>query len=122
MLRNKFYQTLFVDKQVVGSIESRVLINLEDPIFEGHFPGVPVVPGVCMLQMIKELLEDRIGKPLQLLKAGNLKFLAVINPRLNSELSISISYVSGDDGNISADGSITDANKIFFKIAKAVYK
>jgi len=122
MLRNKFYRTLFLDKQVVGSIESRVLINLEDPIFEGHFPDVPVVPGVCMLQMIKELLEDRIGKPLQLLKAGNLKFLAVINPRLNSELSISISYVSGDDGNISADGSITDADKVFFKIAKAVYK
>ena len=122
MLRNKFYRTLSIEKQTVGQIESRILINIDDPIFKGHFPDVPVVPGVCMLQMIKEQLEDRFGKSLQLLKAGNLKFLSVINPRENAELSISISYDTDEDGKISADGSITDADRTFFKIAKAVYK
>ncbi len=122
MLRNKFYRTLSSDKQAIDAIESRVLINTDDSIFEGHFPNVPVVPGVCMLQMIKEQLEDRMGRPLQLVTAGNLKFLSVINPLENPELTINISYSKGDNGFIKADGAITDSGKTFFKIAKAIYK
>ncbi|TAH41504.1 MAG: 3-hydroxyacyl-ACP dehydratase [Bacteroidetes bacterium] len=122
MLRNKFYRTLSTDKQTINEIESQVLINIDDPIFKGHFPEVPVVPGVCMLQMIKEQLEDRLGSPLQLVKAGNLKFLSVINPLENPELSISISYRKSDDGFINADASITYSDKVFFKLAKAIYR
>ena len=27
-------------------------LNPEHPVYEGHFPGNPVVPGVCQVQMI----------------------------------------------------------------------
>ena len=34
-----------------------VLINKDHAVFEGHFPGNPVVPGVFLIQMIREVIE-----------------------------------------------------------------
>ena len=38
-------------------INAQLQLNPAHRVFEGHFPGQPVVPGVCMVQMIKEILE-----------------------------------------------------------------
>jgi 3-hydroxyacyl-[acyl-carrier-protein] dehydratase len=61
-------------------------------IYQGHFPGQPVVPGVCMLQMIKEIIEMQTGNNIQLINAADIKFLQVINPLENPLLKASIEY------------------------------
>ena len=43
----------------------QVMLNPQHPIYNGHFPQQPVVPGVCMLQMIKECIEKIQQAPLQ---------------------------------------------------------
>ena len=63
-----------------NSITATLELNSSHPVFEGHFPGLPVVPGVCQMQMVKEMLETVSGSETRLVKAGNMKFLAVINP------------------------------------------
>ena len=73
-------------------------INKFHPIFKGHFPDNPVVPGVCMLQIIKELTEDIVGSKLFMQKCINVKFMALINPEINSELSLELSVSQEDDG------------------------
>lgn len=35
----------------------QVMLNPQHAIYSGHFPQQPVVPGVCMLQIIKECIE-----------------------------------------------------------------
>jgi 3-hydroxyacyl-[acyl-carrier-protein] dehydratase len=40
-----------------AEIKAELIINARHKIFEGHFPGQPVVPGVCMMQMVKEIIE-----------------------------------------------------------------
>ena len=65
-------------------------INKDHPIFEGHFPDNPVMPGVCMMQIIKEITEDIVGTKLFMEKCSNVKFMAVINPRINSILNLEI--------------------------------
>jgi len=121
MLRDQFYNILSVQKQGLSSVAVEVKLNAADPIFKGHFPSVPVVPGVCMLQMIKETLEEQVESSLQLSTAASLKFLSVINPLENPELSIRVDYRSESDGTITAEGSIISSEKIFFKLVKAVY-
>ena len=49
-------------------------------IYQGHFPGQPVVPGVCTLQMIKESAEQIVSQPLQYVQIASSKFLSAINP------------------------------------------
>lgn len=121
MLRDSFYKVVTTAQQDTTSFKSIVLINKDHDIFKGHFPSVPVVPGVCMMQIIKELLEERIDKTLQLLSAGNIKFLSVINPLENPQVEIEVKYTSVEDGTFRADGSIFANNAACFKIVKAIY-
>lgn len=95
MLLNSFFtlknqQVVERDDKMV--ITSQVTIQKSHPIFKGHFPQQPVVPGVCMIQIIKELLENHLGKSLFFTSAGTIKFLTVINPDVNNELQAEISY------------------------------
>ena len=64
MLLGNFFT--IINKEITDNSATLLIsINAAHPIFEGHFPGQPVVPGVCMIQMIKEMMESIEGKPLQ---------------------------------------------------------
>jgi 3-hydroxyacyl-[acyl-carrier-protein] dehydratase len=65
-----------------------IQLNKEHLIFKGHFPGNPVMPGVCMIQIIKELTEKATGKQLFLRVSSNIKFMAIINPEKNDILHL----------------------------------
>jgi len=97
MLLNDFY-TITELNPAEGAVEAELEINAGHPIFEGHFPGQPVTPGVCMMQMIKEIAEKATDRKLQLQKAAELKFLAVIDPQKNNRVRAKLNYAVNDDG------------------------
>ncbi len=99
-----------------GKINAILEINAAHKIFEGHFPGQPVVPGVCMMQMVKEVLEQALAKPTRLTNADNLKFLTVIDPRENNIIQAEIKYVVGEDGGIKVGASLLNEGVIYFKM------
>ena len=68
----------------------RVMLNPQHPVYAGHFPQQPVVPGVCILQIIKECLEKIHQAPLQYKQIASCKFLSAINPNETPELKFSI--------------------------------
>ena len=73
-----------------GQLESEIFINKDHEIFKGHFPDNPVMPGVCMIQIIKELTEKALNKKLFMEKSTNIKFMALINPEENSALVLNL--------------------------------
>src|SRR5690606_39093403 len=81
-------------------------INKEHSIFEGHFPNHPVTPGVCTMQIIKELSEEHFGKELMLKTARNVKFMAIINPEENDEVRFDLSFEPVEDGEISIKATV----------------
>lgn len=60
--------------------EAVVFLDFDHPLFEGHFPGRPVLPGVCQMQIIKELVEQHIGQSLNYSSIRELKFLNPVIP------------------------------------------
>ena len=56
--------------------------------YEGHFPGNPVSPGVCNIQMIKECAEQMAGKRFFLGYISRCKLSVVITPQTTPQLSI----------------------------------
>lgn len=76
----------FTDSQIKSIIE----LNPEHDVFKGHFPNNPVTPGVCMLQILKELTEQATNTNLFIKECSNVKFMALINPEVNPVLVISI--------------------------------
>lgn len=73
-----------------------IVINKDHSIFNGHFPDNPVMPGVCMIQIIKEITEEIVGSKLFMETCVNVKFMALINPEENSNLYLEI-QISEED-------------------------
>ncbi|WP_298484844.1 3-hydroxyacyl-ACP dehydratase [uncultured Maribacter sp.] len=80
-----------------GTVIATIKIYKEHDIFKGHFPGNPVMPGVCMIQIIKELTEKATGKQLFLSVSSNIKFMAIINPEKNDTLKLTLAITEVED-------------------------
>lgn len=91
-------------------------INAGHQIFAGHFPGQPVVPGVCMMQMIQEILETVLNKKITLAGAENLKFLALIDPSETNLINAEIKYSLTDDGKVKVTAALVNETVTYFKM------
>ena len=114
MLKDALYKIVSLDHRE-GAIEAVLEINKDNEIFTGHFPGHPVLPGACMLQMVKELLETALNTKIRLKKADQMKFLRMIDPTINNVVSLVISYEFIDKGNINITAKLTDKEAVCFK-------
>lgn len=114
ILLNDFY-TLTQKDASTGVVKAKLSINKAHRIFKGHFPGLPVVPGVCMLQMVREIMEVHVGHELKITVADNMKFLSVINPEQNVEVEASINYTEEGD-KVSVNATLFAGTTTFFKL------
>ena len=96
-------------------IWARLFINADHKIFEGHFPNQPVVPGVCMMQMIKEIYEAVTGNATSLVYAAELKFLSVLNPQENNLVHATIKMETAESGFINIAASLYREEIVHFK-------
>jgi len=114
MLKNDLYQIIKLqsnDEDVTAEIK----LNKEHDIFKGHFPDVPVLPGVTMMQMVKEILEEVLVKDLQIKKAGQLKFLQMVNPQKVEGLQFYINWSETEEG-IKVKAELKQQDDVFFKM------
>ena len=86
-------------------------------IYQAHFPGNPVTPGVYIIQIIKELSIEMLQHNLFLKKIHNVKFLNVINPRENKEVVFSISICSEGDDIHKINALVYNDNQLFAKLS-----
>ena len=84
MLLNDFFKIIETDSiGTEGNYKIIVELNEKHKIFRGHFPQTPVVPGVCFLQMVKELTSGILKKDIMFTRGDNIKYSAVLNPLSN---------------------------------------
>ncbi|QEM13085.1 3-hydroxyacyl-ACP dehydratase [Mucilaginibacter rubeus] len=113
MLKDTFF-TFSTPEFDGGLIKTTITLNPAHDIFKGHFPGNPVVPGVCMMQMIKEILESSSNKKLKLIKADNIKFLSFIDPNQHEQVGLEIK-ISLLDEQLKADAQLVNEGVVFLK-------
>jgi 3-hydroxyacyl-[acyl-carrier-protein] dehydratase len=80
-----------------------VKLNPGHTIFSGHFPGNPVLPGVCSMMIVRECASRMAGRPLRYASVRESKFLAAIIP--DSILSVKLK-LSAQDNDYSLDVTI----------------
>ena len=114
MLKYSLYTITSLDHQA-PMIYATLLINENNKIFDGHFPGQPVLPGACMLQILKEVFEETLNRQYQLRKADQIKFLTLIDPRVTTTLQLNISYKPADNNTIYVTADMIAEGTIFFK-------
>ena len=122
MLLNNFFYIKSFDKvpESPGKYIVHVEINEKHVIYDGHFPGMPVTPGVCLVQMVKESAGVILEKKLTMSKADNIKFIAIVNPMENKDLILDLLIKANGTGLWTCEAITHFENKIFFKL-KAHY-
>lgn len=99
-----------------GVVEFQVVLNANHSVFEGHFPGQPVMPGVMSLSVISNLLGSHCSKSLFLRSAREVKFLGMIIPDQVGEMTIEIRYQLTETG-YDVKASIYDKQHIYLKMS-----
>lgn len=105
MLLTDFYTIQKIESTEAGKYNAFIHLNKAHEVFKGHFPNNPVLPGVCTMQIIKELTETIVDKKLVLSRAINVKFMALINPVVNPTLRLELDIETLENGEIKVKNS-----------------
>ncbi|MBF1394692.1 MAG: hydroxymyristoyl-ACP dehydratase [Prevotella histicola] len=103
-LKNNLYK--IIRKEGVGSVVNYAIELIPScVIYAAHFPGEPITPGVCIVQMGKELVEELLSEQrstlckLMITKVKNVKFLSIISPNETLQLTYQVKkLVTSEDG------------------------
>lgn len=114
MLLNDFFTIQKIETSDT-EIKALLAINAAHKIFEGHFPGQPVVPGVCMMQMIKETLETVTCGSTDLVSAPEIKFLVIIDPSQNNIIEAELKYKPEENGYVNVTAVLSKGETTHFK-------
>ena len=114
MLQGDFFHVTSLDS---ADHTTRAILEIDPAhvIFKGHFPGQPVVPGVCMMQMVKEITEAVLGRETRLVKAEQLKFLALLIPAESRQLRMELKLSTRENGETGVDAQLLNESTLFFK-------
>ena len=73
---------------------ARIELELHVPedlaCFAGHFPGLPILPGVVQLDWSVKLGRERLGLVGEFAAAENLKFLSIVRPGEHLTLALEL--------------------------------
>jgi len=116
MLKDDFFTISSIQKEN-NSFKIMLELNAMHKIFEGHFPGQPVVPGACMLQIVKEVTENILSKKMRLAKADNIKFLLLINPNEHRTLQMDLTFNISGDGIANVSANLSNGSSACFKFS-----
>ena len=90
-----------------GQSGFNIILNPDHLIYKAHFPGQPVTPGVCILQMLQELLSIEEGKQLFIKNIKNAKFISMMSPVTDSRVSVLFTLVEAQEGGVKAQGVVS---------------
>lgn len=103
-------------KETDGSVEASVKLNKDHEVFKGHFPGNPIMPGVCTIQLVKELTEKALDKELFLSVVSNVKFMAIINPKKNETIQVLLNILE-EDGAVKVKNTVSYDDTLAIKLS-----
>ena len=120
-LKNDFYTIKETKKISDTQFNSSIELNVNHQIYKGHFPQMPVVPGVCQVQIIKELLEDCLDKKMTMLSGDNIKFTGMILPTQNAIVNVELTHTLKENDVIGVEAKLFFETTIFTKF-KGTFK
>ena len=114
MLLGSFYNILESEKKG-QTYRVKVAFNPTHEIFKGHFPDLPVVPGVCQTQMLLETLSSLLNRKLELKLAHHIKFLALLNPDKEKFIDCEIKIEKEEGNRLWVNAIYSSPTEMFFR-------
>ena len=74
-----------------------IRMNPDSVIYAAHFPGHPVTPGVCIVQIVQELAADALRQPLDISEMQSVKFISVLTPDNGTAVDCTLDITATED-------------------------
>ena len=104
----------FIFDKEENVLNAEIEINVKHAIFEGHFPDKPILPGVCQIEILGELVNKLYDGDYRMLKAKTVKFLSVVDPNINLKLNYKLKMIDkGKVKSIAASAAFLDGEVCF---------
>lgn len=107
-LENHYYR-LLGSQPIEGRAVFRVALLPQSDVYQGHFPGRPVCPGVCHIELVRQCAERCAGQRLHIRTVALARFPAMASPTRCPEIEVCVCLCPLADGfavtaTIKADG------------------
>lgn len=99
------------------NIVYEISLLLESDIYKAHFPNKPITPGVCIVQIVVELLSDYLNVDCKLSLAKNIKYLQVINPIEAPNITIELKKIMQNEKEVSLQVVVSRKELLFTKLS-----
>lgn len=99
-----------------GQLETKIRFNPAHPLFAGHFPGRPVVPGVCVFEIIREVLREATGMQASVQSIASVKYMRPLLPDGLFSHSLHLSWDPASGQQLSTDADIRSGDTVCVKI------
>jgi 3-hydroxyacyl-[acyl-carrier-protein] dehydratase len=107
-----FETVTYNESEIVAS----VVLNPQHEIYNGHFPGNPVVPGVCQVEVVKRVFNAVIGGQWSIADAKEIKFLAMIIPSEMQYITCTISYKKEAENQMKITAQLSHNDRVCMKL------
>jgi 3-hydroxyacyl-[acyl-carrier-protein] dehydratase len=114
MLLGDFF-TITETHNEANTYTATIIFNPKHAIYDGHFPGQPVVPGVCQTQILLETMSLFLSQKVAIKHAHMIKFLQLINPNIQSTLSLKVTTLSQTPSSVIVNAELTNGEEIFYR-------
>lgn len=112
MLLNKFYKVLSIESIDELSAKYHLEILPDCKVYDGHFPGEPVCPGVCNMETIKECAILLTGEQLRYSSIKQCRLTALATPTTCPKVDVQISLIPGGNGYV-VQATISDTTQTY---------
>ncbi|MDE2971910.1 MAG: 3-hydroxyacyl-[acyl-carrier-protein] dehydratase FabZ [Acidobacteriota bacterium] len=99
-------ETPAVEDEASGSITGRRHVPEDEPFFAGHFPAMPVVPGVFMVEGLAECARRSLPRGATLASAPLVRFRRRVSPGETLEFRVMPATPEGDRRRFDAVASV----------------
>ena len=97
MLVENYYNIEGVTPREGGAVFN-ISLRPDCAVYEGHFPGTPVCPGVCSVQMVRECAEQAAGRKFRLREIKQCRYLSLMSPQTHPQVIVDLSLEPSDGG------------------------
>ena len=114
MSLHSLYNILDFQKSM-NEFSAEITFDPQHSIFAGHFPDRAIVPGVCLVHLVKEAAHKLSDENIFLKESGNIKFLKLIEPDASKIYTLKGSYSQNEIQDCSITATIQSGAEVYFK-------
>lgn len=116
MLLDDLYRINIPEKRENNTFHTKIDLNKEHSIFLGHFPGQPVLPGVCLTNAITDIVSISLNRKYYLSSADFIKFINLVVPEQTPSVNAELKILSEENNTVRAEAHVFFENTSFLKL------